>query len=126
MFGVLKTGFKIAKAQANLRSEFRLELNDVPDPGSIRESFETLTAKGSVSSEASTALLYFLVVRNFLLEVEQRRLAGKDVDPVSLVPLTDIYDKGIGWWEKAPDSGIFEIALQSVNVEIAIKRVRFG
>lgn len=118
MFGLFKTGFKIATAQANLRSDFRLELNDVPDAISVRESFELLTGKGSFSAEACTAVLYLLVVRSYLEAAEQRRLDGKDIDPVDLIPLTNIYDRAIYWSEKAPDGIILELAVHSLNAEI--------
>ena len=126
MFKLLKAASKIAKAQANLRRQFRIELNDVPEPGYIRWAFGILTDDGSFSPQASTAVLYFLIIRNLLLAIDQKRSAEMPVTPTDVPLLTSIHDRAIDWTKTAPDADILKMALQPVNNEIELLCIANG
>jgi hypothetical protein len=118
MFKLFKGASKIAKAQANLRRQFRIELNDVPEPDYVRHSFGILTDHGSFSEEGNTAVLYSLVVRNFLLDIELKRSAGLQVSLPNVPLLASVHEKATYWAKTASDRDVLDIVLNPLNSEI--------
>ncbi|WP_046061071.1 hypothetical protein [Methylotuvimicrobium alcaliphilum] len=118
MFGLFGKGSGIKQAEANLKSEFGLTLDKTPHKESIVENFERMSKEGQLSPEAQTALLYRLVIMNYLGACKIMRDNGKNTDPSDLVWLTQLSGGSIDWSERARDHVALEALTSQLNMNI--------
>jgi hypothetical protein len=118
MFGLFGKSNGLKQAEANLKSEFGLTLNKTPHRESIVENFERMSKDGQLSPEAQTALLYRLVIMNYLITCKIMRDEGKNTDPSDLIWLTQLSDRSIDWSESAHDHVVLETSTSQLNINI--------
>lgn len=126
MFGLFqkKTGFQLA--QAHLKREFGLTLQTVPGKETLPSLFENMTGQRSLSEEAQTALLYRLVIMNFLLACKIMRDKGDATPASDLMWLTQLSDSSVTWSERAPDHEALEQLTSQLNMNIVRFLESFG
>lgn len=118
MFGLFGKNSGIKLAESNLKREFGLTLDKTPDKNSIVENFERMSSQGKLSQDAETALLYRLVIMNYLGACKIMRDNGQNFDPSDLVWLTEVSDRSIDWSEKAQDHVVLEQLTSQLNMNI--------
>ncbi|WP_374089864.1 hypothetical protein [Methylomicrobium lacus] len=118
MFGLFGKSSGLKQAESNLKAEFGLTLDKTPHNESIVENFERMRKEGQLSPEAQTALLYRLVIMNYLIACKIMRDNGKNTDPSDLFWLTQLSDSSIDWSEKAPDYVVLEALTSQLNMNI--------
>lgn len=118
MFGFFSKKSDLEQAEANLTKEFGLTLDKTPDKNSIVKLFESISKEGDLSPEAQTALLYRLVVMNYLGACKILRDKGINKEPSDLMWLTKLSDSSVGWSEKANDHVVLEKLTSQLNMNI--------
>jgi hypothetical protein len=126
VLGFLGKGSGLKQAEKNLRNEFGLSLDKVPDGKTVATNFERMAKEGQLSPEAQTALLYRLVIMNFLIACKIMRDKGQDTEATDLMWLTELSDRSVGWSEKAPDHVAFEQQSSPLNMNIVRFLESFG
>lgn len=118
MFGFFgkKGGLRIATS--NLKKQYGLTLDKTPNKRSIIDNFERMSAEATLSAEAQTALLYRLVVMNYLAAASIMRNSGEIIDPSRLLWLTELADASVDWSEKANDHVTLEELTSPLNMNI--------
>lgn len=115
MFGFGKSN-DLKQAELNLKNDIGLTLDKTPQKQSIVESFERMS-KG-LSNEAQTALLYRLIIINYLLACKIMRDDGINTDSSNLIWLTQLSDRSIDWSERASDHVKLEAVTSQLNMNI--------
>jgi hypothetical protein len=125
MFGFGKSG-DLFRAEKNLEREFGLTLNKIPYKEPVIELFSSMSKQNNLSHEAQTALLYRLVVMNYLGAVDILRDNGEDTQAEDLVWLTDILNRSVDWSEKAKYHVALEQMSSPLNMNIETLLQSFG
>lgn len=118
MFGLFGKSSGLKQAESNLKTEFGLTLDKTPHKESIVENFERMSKEGQLSIEAQTALLYRLVIMNYLAVCKIMRDNGDNTDPSDLIWLTQLSDGSIDWSERAHDHVVLEALTSQLNMNI--------
>lgn len=108
----------IAKAEANLVREFGITLSKLPDRSSVETLFERISTSSKLSESAQIALLYRLVVFNYLAASKILEERGRVTQPERLVWLTEIVNRSVDWSERAPDHRQLELETSQLNQNI--------
>lgn len=117
MFGFGKT-ININRAAKVLRKEFQIELDDLPHRKPVDELFVAITAQGSLSHEAQVALLYRLVIMNFLGFFKIERDKGEEIPERFLFGMVEMIDRSVDWSERAADRIPLEKLTSNLNLSI--------
>lgn len=118
MFGLFGKNSGLKQAESNLKSEFGLTLEKTPHKESIVQNFERMSKEGQLSPEAQTALLYRLVIMNYLGACKIMRDNGQHTDPSDLIWLTQLSDRSVDWSERASDHVMLEASTSQLNMNI--------
>ena len=92
--------------------------NDILRAKTDIDNFERMSAEATLSAEAQTALLYRLVVMNYLAAASIMRNSGEIIDPSRLLWLTELADASVDWSEKANDHVTLEELTSPLNMNI--------
>jgi hypothetical protein len=119
MFGFGKSDkADLISAEAELKREFGIKLDEIPDRRPVDDLFEKLAAHGKLSYESKVALLYRLVAMNYLAACKIMRDKGRNTSPDDLLWLTNLLDRSVDWSEKARDHVVLEGLTSQLNMNI--------
>lgn len=117
LFGNL-FGSDIDGAAKQLKAEFGITLDRLPEPRSVREIFDAINEAAALSEQARIALLYRLVLMNYLGALSIMRDQGQAVSPMQVAELLPLSDRSVDWSELAPDHVRLEMATSTLNQSI--------
>lgn len=125
MFGFDKKA-DIKRVAKVLREEFQIDLDELPHRKPVDELFFAITTEGSLSHEAQIALLYRLVIMNYLAFFKMERDKGEDIPERLLFGMVQMNDRSVDWSERATDRIPLEKLTSNLNASIENYLEHFG
>ncbi|MFI8609315.1 hypothetical protein ACIGFL_13470 [Pseudomonas sp. NPDC077649] len=116
----------IEYAAAQLKKEFDISLDAIPDRTPVDELFGDMSRQAILSQSAQVALLYRLVAMNYLAACKLMRDDGHKITAGQLTWLNDLLDRSIDWSEKSSDHIKFEQITSQLNDNIVSFLESFG